>query len=80
MFDCGASGCSVSLTIVGYLVFLWMLFAATTAYFLCRDRMKSVASTVWINFFLGWLPPISLISLIILYIKYRRFKAETAVH
>lgn len=80
MFDCGVSGCSFSLTIVGYLVFLWMVFAATTAYFLSRDRMKSTASTVWINFFLGWLPPISLISLIILYRKYRGLKAETAAH
>lgn len=80
MFDCGASGCDINAVIAGYIVMLWMVFAATTAYFLSRDRMKSTASTVWINFVLGVLPPISLISLIILYIKYRRFKAETAAH
>ncbi len=53
-------------TVVINFVFLWVVVATLVAYFLAKTRVKSLALTVVANFFLGFIPPISLISLFLL--------------
>ena len=48
------------------IVFAWVLIATTLAYFLARKRVESVLPVVILHFFLAFLPPLSLIALLIL--------------
>jgi uncharacterized membrane protein len=57
---------NLDLTMVVNLVLVWVIIATSLTYFLVRNRAKSTASTVIFNFFLAFIPPVSLLSLLFL--------------
>lgn len=57
---------NISITLVVNLVLMWVLISTSLAYFLGKTRVKSLMPVVMLNFFLAFIPPLSMISLLLL--------------
>lgn len=57
---------TIDATTAANVIFVWVLIATTLAYFLARKRVESVAPVVFLHFILAFLPPLSLIGLLLL--------------
>ena len=56
----------IDATIAANVIFVWILIATPLAYFLARTRFQSVIPVTIVHFFLAFLPPLSLIALVIM--------------
>ncbi len=57
---------SIDATFAANVIFVWVLIATPLAYFLAKTRFKSVIPVTIVHFFLAFVPPLSLIALVIL--------------
>lgn len=57
---------NIDATIAVNILFAWVLIATTLAYFLARKRVESVAPVVILHFLMAFIPPLSIIALLIL--------------
>ncbi|MHC9511433.1 hypothetical protein [Kangiella sp. M94] len=57
---------NIDATVAMNVIFVWILIATPLAYFLAKTRVKSVIPVTLVHFFLAFVPPLSLIALVIL--------------
>ena len=55
----------IDATIAANVIFVWILIATPLAYYLARTRVNSVIPVTIVHFFLAFIPPLSLIALVI---------------
>lgn len=56
----------ISLALATNIIFGWVLIATTLAYFLARKRVESVTPVVFLHFLMAFIPPLSIIALLLL--------------
>ncbi|MBD3653879.1 hypothetical protein [Kangiella sp.] len=57
---------NIDATLAVNVIFVWVLIATPLAYYLAKTRVKSVIPVTIVHFFLAFVPPLSLIALVIL--------------